>query len=148
MTILKRLVFAFLLSSAITGCPLWAQTSANPQAPAPNGRRFAQPCWKQAGVSSSAVPQLREIRQTMHSQVEAVCSDSSLSSQQKQEKVQQVRQAAFQQMDGLVGSQQVEALRSCYAQRAGGGGGMHHGSGNPCRSMAGNSGQKPVPQQP
>jgi hypothetical protein len=148
MTILKRLVLAFLLSSAITSCPLWAQTSANPQPAAPTGRRFAQPCWKQAGVSSSAVPQLREIRQTMHTQVEAVCTDGSLTSQQKQQKVQQLRQEAFQQMDGLVGSQQVEALRSCYEQRAGGGGGMHHGNGSPCRSMAGNSGQKPNPQQP
>jgi len=146
MTMLKRLGLAVVLSSAISAGALWAQTNASPQPGAPAGRRSAQPCWKQAGISSSVMPQIREIHQTMHSQVESVCSDSSLTFQQKQQKVRQLRQEAYQQMDALAGSQQLEALRSCQEQRAGSGSGMHHGS--PCSGGAGSPGQKPVPPQP
>src|ERR1700683_4409020 len=144
MTILKQLGLAFVLSTAILACSLSAQTSASPSPGASTNRRPVQPCWKQAGISSSSMPQIREIRQTMHSQVESVCSDSSLTAQQKQEKIQQVRQDAYQQADSLVGSQQFEAFRSCQEQRAGTASGTHHGS--PCGGKTAHSRQRPSPQ--
>ncbi len=129
MTMLKRLGLAFVLFSAITCCPLLAQTTASSPPDAPTGRRFGQPCWEQAGISSSVMPQIRQIHHTMRTQAESVHSDSSLSSQQKQQKIRQLRQEAHQQMDALVGPQQLEALRSCQENRRAGA-------------------QKPIPQQP
>jgi len=142
MTVLKRLGLAFALLIALIGRPLLAQTAPTPPSGVPTRR--PQPCWKQAGISSSAMPQIREIRQTLHTQVESVCSDSSLTSQQKQQHVQQLREGAYQQVDALVGSQQREALVSCQEQRAGSG--THHGG--PCGGMAAHPAQKPAPQQP
>jgi len=103
MTMLKRLSLAFVLSSAITCCPLLAQTTASSPPDVPTSRRFGQPCWEQAGISSSVMPQLRQIHQAMHTQAEAVYSDSSLTSQQKQQKIRQLRQEAYHQVDALVG---------------------------------------------
>jgi hypothetical protein len=119
MTIPKRLSVAFVLSAVITGGTLLAQTSSSPQPAAPTGGRSGQPCWKQAGISSSAMPQLRQIRQTTRSQMESVRNDSSLTPQQKQQKEQQLKHDAYQQADSLVGSQQLQALRSCQQQRTG-----------------------------
>jgi hypothetical protein len=134
MTMLKPLGLALVMSSALIGCPLFAQTSTSPAPRVHRARYSGQPCWKQAGISPSVVPQLRQINQTTHSEVMAVRSDSSLTPQQQRQKTRQLRQQEYQQLDALVGSQQFEALRSCREQRA--------------RSGTGNPGQNPPPQQP
>jgi len=134
MTMLKPLGLTLVISSALIGCPLFAQTSTSPAQRVHGVRYSGQPCWKQAGISPSVVPQLRQIHQTTHSEVMAVRSDSSLTSQQMRQKTQQLRQQEYQQLDALVGSQQLAALRSCREQRA--------------RTGTANLGQKPLPQQP
>ncbi|HTA24175.1 MAG TPA: hypothetical protein VK763_11620 [Terriglobales bacterium] len=134
MTMLKPLGLALVMSSALIGCPLLAQTSTSPAPGVHRARYSGQPCWKQAGISPSVVPQLRQIHQTTHSEVMAVRSDSSLTSQQMRQKTRQLRQQEYQQLDALVGSQQLAALRSCREQRA--------------RTGTGNTGQNPPPQQP
>jgi hypothetical protein len=75
--------------------------------------------------------------------VESVCSDSSLTPQQKQEKIHELHQEAQKQMQGLVSARQEEALKSCRAGRGevSHGGGMHGGGPGPCAGMTG--GNKP-----
>ncbi len=134
MTMLKPLGLALFMSSALIGCPLFAQTSTSPAQGVHRARYSGQSCLKQAGISPSVVPQLRQIHQTAHSEVMAVRSDNSLTPQQMRQKTRQLHQQEYQQLDALVGSQQLAALRSCREQRA--------------RSGTGNPGQTPPPRQP
>jgi hypothetical protein len=141
MTMLKRLSLAALLLSAIIRLPLLGQTIASPSPAVVHARRLGQSCWQQAGISPSVMPQLRQIRQATHTQVESVRSDNSLTSQQKRQQVQHLRQDAYQQADVLVGSKQLEALRTCQELRAGNDGGMHRATAY--GSTTSDTGQQP-----
>jgi len=107
--------------------PPGSSTSPRPYSRAPR----QEPCWQQAGVSASAMQQRREIAQNAHSQENAVCTDSSLTPQQKLQQVREIRNQARTQEDGLLTSEQLAAIRSCRAQRSEGGRrpGVAH---NPC----------------
>lgn len=117
-----------------------AQTPGNPRT---RGAR-QEPCWKQVGVPHSAIERRRQIEENTRSQVQAVCNDSSLSPQQKREKIHQLREQAHQEVAALMTPQQAEAWKACRQQRAaargergGGGRGMHHGGGaGPCGEMS------------
>jgi hypothetical protein len=109
------------------------------------------PCWEEAGISKSAMEQRRAIQQRTRSEVEAVCAESSLSPQQRQEKIRQIHQSAKQQLDALVTPQQMEAMKSCQMSRNHGG--AHHGGGHPavggghgpCGELPSRTGPKPPP---
>lgn len=137
MTGMKLLGFSLAATLLLT-YPLAAQTASPPISPRPTTPRTARqsPCWQQAGVSRSAIEQRRQIEENIHGQVESVCSDSSLTPQQKQEKIRQLHQEAQQQVQGLVSPQQEQALRSCREKRGEvpRGGGIH-GGGGPCGEM-------------
>jgi TolA-binding protein len=145
MTRMMRFGFAVSVLMLLSTYPLAAQTaapSASPKAGAPAATTRKSPCWQQAGVSQSAMQERKQIEENIHSQVESVCSDSSLTPQQKQQKIRQLHEEAQKQVGGLITPQQEQALKSC---RAGRGeaphmGGMHAGGG-PCGEMA--SGSKP-----
>jgi hypothetical protein len=87
------------------------------------------PCWQEAGVSKSAMEQRQAIQRKTKSEVEAVCAETSLTPQQRQQKIQQIHQQAKQEMDALVSPQQLEAMRSCQMSRNHGG--AHPGVGHP-----------------
>ena len=156
MTKMKRFGFAIGVCFLFSTYPLAAQTATSPLAPrtgspttttlprnttTPHGRQ--QPCWQQAGVSQSSLQRRRQIEESTRTQVEAVCSDTSLTAQQRQEKIHQLHQEARQQTQGLVSQQQEQAINACREKRGeaphmGGG----HGAGTgPCGEMA--SGNKP-----
>jgi len=140
----KQLGLAFALLISVSLYPVLAQTAPG----SPSGPTFRkEACWEQAGISKSVMPQIRQIHQSTRSQVESVCSNSSLTPQQKQQEIQQLHQQAQQQIEALVGSQQLQALRSCQQQSGGMGNGMHH-SGNPCGNISANPGQQPAPPHP
>ena len=109
-----------------------------------------QPCWQVAGVTPQALQQHRQIEESTRSQVEAVCSNTSLSAQQKQQEIRQLRENAKKQMGSLVTSQQEESLRSCRESRGENhGGGMHRSGGGgegegPCGEMPKGSNSKPT----
>jgi Spy/CpxP family protein refolding chaperone len=112
--------------------PLLAQTdtppsSAPPARPAPAHR---EPCWQQAGIEKSVVEQHRAIEHEAHSQIAAVCEDSSLNLPQKRQQVQQIRQQAQQKVDALLTPEQQQSLRACQQQR--GENYPTHGRGGPC----------------
>jgi hypothetical protein len=85
--------------------------------------------------------------------VQAVCHDSSLSPQQKREKIRQLREQV-QEAEALLTPQQQEALRTCREQRVagrGGRGGIHHGGAEPCSEMPNKHAQteqESEPEQP
>ena len=126
-------------------------TAALAQAPVPtprtgprggNARNRRAPCWQQAGINQSAVQQVRSIRESTRSQVESVCSDSSLTPQQKHQQIMQLHQQARQQIDSIISPSQRQAIASCRASHGGGHmGGGHHGGfghhGGPCGEMPG-----------
>lgn len=66
--------------------------------------------------------QRREIAQNTRTQENAVCTDSSLTPQQKQQQIREIRNQARSQEEGLMTSEQLAAIRSCRAQRGEGGG--------------------------
>jgi len=137
MTFPKHVVFAASLVIAVsTG--LSAQTNSSA---APSGRGRQQPCWQQAGISQSAMQQHRELIQNTRAQVESVCTDSSLSPQQKQQKIHQLREQVHRQMEGMISPEQMQTMKSCQEQRGRAVGEMH-GQGNPCANLSSNSPQK------
>jgi hypothetical protein len=109
-----------------------------------NGRGNRQPCWQVAGVSKSAMEQERSLHESARSQMEAVCSNSSMTPQQKHEEMRKIEESVHQRMSSIVTPQQQSALQSCRASRGEathmgamhGGGGMHGGMQN-CGEMPG-----------
>src|SRR5208282_6210983 len=57
-----------------------------------------EPCWEVAGVSKSAIQQRQAIARQARQEVEAVCSNSSLSIQQKRQQIQQIHQQEREQI--------------------------------------------------
>jgi hypothetical protein len=156
MTRLRLLNWALVLlfSVGIGSLPaptLLAQTAAPVRVP-PALHARQQPCWQQVGISHSAMQQRRQIERSTHAQVQSVCADSSLSPQQKHEKIRQLREQARLQVEGLVSPSQQQALRACQQERsvAHGGhiGGVHHGGGDsgPCGELAFGKGSTPQPE--
>jgi Spy/CpxP family protein refolding chaperone len=135
-------VLLVLLAAGLS-VSLSAQSNSSP---APSGRVRQEPCWQQAGISQSAMQQRRTLMQNTRAQVESVCSDTSLSPQQKQEKVQQVRAEARQQLEGVITPQQMQAMRSCQEQRGRSEAQGAHGRGNPCGGISANPTPRNVSQ--
>ena len=152
---MKSLISGIAFLCLLSASSLLAQTmppgSTPPVGQGGMGRRGGPPCWKQAGISQSAMQQEKQIRQNTRSQVEAVCANSSLSPQQKRQQIRQIHEQARQQMESIITPQQRQALESCRAQRGEGGhrmGGMRRGAGGagPCGEMPmGNQGGSTTP---
>jgi hypothetical protein len=146
MTRIRRFGFVVAGLTLLLTYPMMAQMAPSPASPRGTTATRAPrqtPCWQQAGVSQSAMQQRRQIEESTHSQVESVCSDASLTVQQKQQRIRQLRQEAQKQVEGLITAQQEQALKSCRASRGEGprAGGMHGGGGGPCGEMT--TGNKP-----
>jgi hypothetical protein len=88
-------------------------------------------CWKQVGISPSAMEQRRAIMQAARTKIEALCKDDSLTARQKKEQIQQIHKEAVEQAQGLISSEQEEALKKCQQQHEQAG--RHEGRGaSPC----------------
>lgn len=139
---LKKLFcsLAFLLGAGL----LLAQTSPSTNPPSSQTRPMRGggqgACMQQAGIEKSVMEQIHSIVRDAHSQVENVCSNSSLTPQQKQQQVREIRERAMQKRDGLMTADQQKALAACQQARngnhAGAGGahegGLHEGLGGGC----------------
>lgn len=123
-----RMLRSFLILAASTVLAFagtLAQSSA-PKTVLPPGRTTVPstggthqpPCWQQVGISKSAIGQRRSIEQKTRAEVESVCADSSLTSEQKREKIREVHQQAHQQIEAIITPQQLEELKACGAERA------------------------------
>jgi hypothetical protein len=113
--------------------------------------RGQEPCWKQAGISQSAMQQHKAIEERSHQQIQSVCSETNLTPQQRQEKIHTIEEQARAESERIVSPQQMSALKSCRSSRGetghmGGMGGGHQGG--PCGQMPGNMGGKMPPTTP
>jgi len=101
-----------------------------------------EPCWQKAGIEKSVMDQVRTVAHDARSQVEGVCSNSSLSPQQRQQQARQIREQAMQKRDSLLTADQRKSLMACQQERGGhpGGGGQHEGMGG---GMGGGCGEMP-----
>ena len=143
---LSRLTLVGVVTFLLAAWPAHSQTAA-PKPPAPPLRTAGstprqQPCWQQVGISKSLIEQRRSIEQSTRAQVESVCADSSLTPQQKHQRIKELRQQARQQIDAIITPQQQEELKACNAQRATNRPSPppHHGTGGlgPCGEMSAN----------
>ncbi|MGA7908229.1 MAG: hypothetical protein WCA16_12550 [Candidatus Sulfotelmatobacter sp.] len=135
--------FAFLLFT----WSLVAQTTPPAAGSAPSGpaHNRQEPCWQQAGIAKSVFEQHQEIERDAHSQVRTVCEDSSLTPQQKMEKVKEIRQQVQQKTDELITADQQKAVATCRQQRAANrpGESAHQESANPCAGRWSRQGARP-----
>ena len=112
-------VSAMLLSFGALS--LLAQTAQRP--PSTSGAPIAkptqqQPRWQQAGLTQDVQQQRDQIEQNTKAEVQSVCNDSSLNTQQRQVKIRQIHRQAQQQSQALITPEQQQALASCHAQRS------------------------------
>ena len=118
---------------------LWSQITP-PVATPPGRQPRVEPCWKQAGISKAAMEERAATSRQTRSQIEAVCTNSSLTPQQRQQQIRQIHEQAKQRMEALVSPQQQEALRACQQSRAANhlpAPGVHRGGGTgPCNGLA------------
>jgi hypothetical protein len=105
---------------------------------------------QQAGIEKSVMEQIHSIARDAHSQVESVCSNSSLTPQQKQQQVREIRGRAMQKRESLMTADQQKTLMACQQARngnhAGAGGphegGPHEGLGSGCGEMPHNGSRR------
>jgi Spy/CpxP family protein refolding chaperone len=133
-----------VLSAGVMAQVHSSSTAGQGSSTTPSSRRGRQqPCWQQVGVSQAAEQQHKQIEENTRSQVEAVCGDSSLSQQQKQQKIRQLHEVARKQVEHLLSPQQEQAMKACREQRSAGRGtggrgtqgGGARGEGGPCGEM-------------
>jgi len=123
-------------------------------------RVHEEPCWQKAGISKDVIDQRQAVEQDTHSQVQAVCADSSLTDPQKKQKIHEIRQESKQKVSGLITEQQQQDLQSCQKERTANHSapaGVHHGGGGPCGNLSSsgennagapqNPGEQDQPQQ-
>lgn len=107
-----------------------------------------EPCWEVAGISKATLQQRRTLAQQARAEVAAVCSNASLSIQQKRQQIRQIRERERQEVDGLISPAQQAAMRSCQEQRSGAHGGGHmEGGGGPCGEMSSGTSPKSHPME-
>jgi len=116
---------------------LWSQV-AQPVTPRPVQQPRVEPCWQVAGITKATMQERAAVERETHSQIAAVCADTALTAQQRNQQIHQIRQQAKQKQEALISSSQQEALQACQKDRAAAhppAQGLHQGGG-PCGEMA------------
>ena len=165
--IIAPAIISSIMVVLVLAGPSSAQTNSQRAQHPTHVRVHQEPCWQQVGISKDVIDQRKAVELDTHSQVQAVCADSSLNDQQKKEKIHEIHQESKQKLAGLMTEQQQQDLQSCQKERAANhpapGGtqpGMQHGGGGPCGNLAssganntgapqnpGGSDQQATPQQ-
>ena len=128
-----------LLCTAMLPAQSTPPTSGPSSQPQPYRRGGQENCMQQAGIEKSVMEQIRTIGHDARSQVESICSNSSLTPQQRQQQAREVRERAMEKRDSLMTPTQRTALKECQQQKSGNHGGegtgMHEGAGGGCGEM-------------
>jgi len=132
----NRPCFVAAVISLFSFASLAAAQVNNPNPQYPKAAHVKQePCWQQVGISKEVIDQRDAIQQDTHSEIQSVCADSSLTPQQKNQKIREIHQEAKQKMSGLISAEQQQQLEACRKERAGNypasAGAKHAGTG-PC----------------
>ena len=94
-------------------------------------------CFQKAGVSDSVWQQVRSIRQKTVQQAAAICQNSTLTPEQKQQQVKQAHDQAEQQIDALLTPEQLAGVKSCRAERFSAGKAGTGSPGDVCAKVGG-----------
>jgi hypothetical protein len=130
---MSKTPFYFFATLLLGTLPVLAQ-SAQPSNNSTSGQEAPmrrqggpEPCWEVAGIQKSAIEQLRATERETHSQVEAVCANTSLTPKEKHEQIHELREQRREKVEGLITPEQRKALESCRQERGmeHQGGGMH-----------------------
>jgi len=95
-------------------------------------------CFQQAGLERSVMEQIRSVVHDTHTQIDGVCSTSSLTPQQKNQQVREIREKAMQERESLMTADQRRTVTACQqARRANhpAGIGEHEGPRGGCGQM-------------
>jgi hypothetical protein len=143
LSLIAAIIIAPMIVVLGSAAPSSAQTNAQRAQRSTRVQVHQEPCWQQVGISKDVIDQRKAVEADTHSQVQAVCADSSLNDQQKKQKIHEIRQESKQKVAGLMTEQQQQELQSCQKERAanhpapaGTQPGMQHGGGGPCGSLA------------
>src|ERR1700730_2500678 len=93
--------------------------SAQPTPPAARsvGRARQAPCWMEAGISPAGVNQRWQIENNAKGKINEVCSDVSLTAEQKRGKIRQIDERTEQEIAKIIPATQLEAFKVCQAER-------------------------------
>lgn len=141
-------VVGIMLSVSLYGqtpFPSHGPSLAHPTSPLKTTKPRQVPCWEEAGISKATVDRRRQIQQNTRSQVEAVCADSSLTMQQKQQRIREIHQQAHQESEALITPEQQQAMKACQQSRATG---SHPSVPHPGHAASGPCGEMPSASQP
>jgi hypothetical protein len=132
----EKIVFRGLVM--VAALPMWGQVPVRPMPTPVPAKPKVEPCWQVAGISKAAIEERATISRETRQEVEAVCANSSLSPQQKQQEIKQIHERAKQQMDALITPEQQSAMRSCQQERghAAAPHVAHGGGGGPCGEIS------------
>jgi len=144
MNVLRFAMATVLFSAAALSAQSGAPPSSGNPPPSPPPRSRQEPCWLQAGISRSVVEQRQTMEREARSEVEAVCENSSLTPQQKQQQVREIRRQTQEKMEALITPEQQTALHACQQQRGNRAAneGHHPGGAGPCGNYAASQGRQ------
>jgi hypothetical protein len=114
----KALVASTILLCAVFVIAQEAPPDSSTAPPPPPPRHGGMPhCLRAAGISTPVFDQLRSIEQDARAQVRGVCTNASLTQQQKRGQIQDIHQTSHQKMAALVTPDQGRMFMACRAQR-------------------------------
>ena len=95
-----------------------AQTAQpTPPASRPAYARRQLSCWRVAGVAPAAVNQRWHIQDEAKGKIAAVCSDASLTTDKKRDKIGEINEETEQEIAKIIPAKQLEAVRACEAEQ-------------------------------
>ncbi|HYL12317.1 MAG TPA: hypothetical protein VEV41_04750 [Terriglobales bacterium] len=119
-----------LFGQSAQNAPAAPAERSSPQAPAESapaqptppaaysGRRARQRlCWREAGIAPALVNQHWKIEDSAKGQITAVCTDSSLSAAQRQQKIREINAQTEQEIAKIIPAKQLEAFKACQAEQ-------------------------------
>jgi Spy/CpxP family protein refolding chaperone len=132
-----RAITRILLSTFLLAGALWAQTTPAPSdnsAPPPHKmmrqHNGIDAMAQQLNLNDQQKTQIQGIFQTQRQQAQAIRQDTSLTPEQKQEKLKALRASTHQQVEGVLTPEQQQQMKQLRAQHEGMGKGMGRGAAN------------------
>jgi hypothetical protein len=93
-----------------------ADTAADESAARPRRRARPVPCWRQAGMTPEMVNQRWKLEDSQKTRIAAVCSEPSMSAQQRHERIQQIQVETDQAIARLIPTKERQAFNQCQSE--------------------------------
>jgi hypothetical protein len=138
VSIMLKKLFCPVVFLVCAGTLLAQSAPSTTTPPAQNGPGRHENCFQQAGLERSVMEQIRSIVHDAHTQIDGVCSNSSLTPQQKNQQVREIREKAMQEREGLMTADQQKTVAACQQARHANhpaGNGAHEGLLGGCGEM-------------